>query len=180
MSKDYTKEKNRYLFIIDDDPVQLEMIKDYIGERYVFDVETYPDGESAMSAVEEKEPEIVVLDYHLSSQNPDAKDGIEILKEIGVKSPKSRVFMFSGKNELEVAVESMQNGAYDYIIKGETAFNKLETTINRLGDMHQLEVVNSAQKRTITILTIALGLITLFAVLYFILGLGAKWDTGQL
>jgi hypothetical protein len=64
----------------------------------------------------------------------------------------------------------MRNGAYDYIIKGETAFNKMETTVNRLGEMHKLEAVNTAQKRTITFLAVIIGLIVLMGVLYFYFG----------
>lgn len=160
----------RYMFIIDDDPVQVEMIKDYLGERYVFELKVYENGESALPDVERLKPEIVVLDYHLNSSNPGAKNGIEVLKEIKRLNAATKVIMFSGQDNIDIALESMRNGAYDYIIKGETAFNKMENTVNRLGEMHKLESVNVAQRRTITFLSVVIGLIVLLGILYYFLG----------
>jgi two-component system OmpR family response regulator len=168
--ENYMLENARYMFIIDDDPVQVEMIKDYLGERYIFELKVYEDGEKAMKDVETLKPEIVVLDYHLNSNNPQAKNGIEVLKEIKRIHPASKVIMFSAQDNIDIALESMRNGAYDYIIKGETAFNKMENTVNRLGEMHKLESINIAQKRTITFLGIMLGLFVLLGILYMFFG----------
>jgi len=161
-------DETRKLFVIDDDPIQVEMIQDYIKDRYVFEVKSYGDGESAMSDIKSEHPEIIVLDYHLSSQNSNAKNGIEILKEIGKISPRTKVFMFSGKDDMEIAKECIQNGAFDFIVKGPSAFDKLERTINRLGDMNQLESINKAQKKTITILVVGILLVVLLGLFYFI------------
>ena len=78
--------------------------------------------------------------------------------------------MFSGQDNINIALESMRNGAYDYIIKGETAFNKIENTINRLGEIHKLEAINIAQKRTITLLIVFLIIAITAGVLYFYFG----------
>ncbi len=160
----------RFMFIIDDDPVQTEMIKDYLSERYIFELKTFENGEEAMPHIEKLKPEIVVLDYHLSANNATAKNGVEILKEIKIKSPSTKVVMFSGQDNINIALDSMRNGAYDYIIKGETAFNKMENTVNRLGEMHKLQSINTAQKRTITILAVVILICITLGVLYFIFG----------
>ncbi len=161
-------DKTRKLFVIDDDPIQVEMIQDYIKDRYVFEVKAYSDGEAAMSDIKQLHPEIIVLDYHLSSQKADAQNGIEVLKLIGKVSPSSKVFMFSGKDDMSIATESIRHGAFDFIVKGPTAFDKLERTINRLGDMNQLESINKAQKKTITILVVGILLIVALGLLYFV------------
>jgi DNA-binding NtrC family response regulator len=169
-SENYMLENVRYMFIIDDDPIQVEMIKDYLGERYIFELKVYEDGEKAMKDIEAFKPEIVVLDYHLNSNNPNAKNGVEVLKEIKRINPPTKVIMFSAQDNIDIALESMRNGAYDYIIKGETAFNKMENTVNRLGEMHKLESMNTAQKRTITFLGVVLGLFVVLGVLYLFYG----------
>lgn len=160
-------DETRKLFVIDDDPIQVEMIQDYIKDRYVFEVKSYGDGESAMADIKQLHPEIIVLDYHLSSQKADAKNGIEVLKEIGKISPQTKVFMFSGKDDMTIATESIRHGAFDFIVKGPTAFDKLERTINRLGDLNQLESINKAQKKTITILVVGILLIVALGLFYF-------------
>jgi DNA-binding NtrC family response regulator len=131
-------------------------------------MKTYENGEDAMADVKKLKPEIVVLDYHLSSSDPNAKNGVEVLKEIKQLSPETKVIMFSGQDNINIALDSMRNGAYDYIIKGETAFNKMETTVNRLGEMHKMAAVNIAQKRTITFLAIILILVILAGVYYLL------------
>lgn len=160
-------EDARKLFVIDDDPIQVEMIKDYIKDRYVFEVKAYSDGESAMADIKREKPEIIVLDYHLSSQKADAKNGIEVLKEVSNVSPNTKVFMFSGKDDMAIATESIKYGAFDFIVKGPTAFDKLERTINRLGDLNQLESINKAQKKTIAVLVGGILLIVILGLLYF-------------
>ncbi len=149
----------RHMFVIDDDSIQAEMIKDYMKDRYLFEVKTYASGEDAMPYISDLQPEIIILDYHLNSQVPNAKNGIEVLKQIKAQSPKTNTVMFTGEDKLEIATSSMQNGAYDYVVKGESAFNKIEKVINNLGDRHRLEAINIAQKKTITFLAIAIGLI---------------------
>lgn len=163
-------ENVRHMFIIDDDPVQTEMIKDYLNERYIFELKVYETGEQALPDVETLKPEIVVLDYHLNSGNKNAKNGVEVLKQIKKVSPDTKVIMFSGQDNINIALDSMRNGAYDYIIKGETAFNKMENTVNRLGEMHKLESINKAQKRTITILAVAISIFVALGILYYIYG----------
>ncbi|MBK7690442.1 MAG: hypothetical protein IPJ31_04775 [Bacteroidetes bacterium] len=56
------------------------------------------------------------------------------------------------------------------ILLKETAFNKMETTVNRLGEMHKLESINTAQKRTIMILSIVIAAALALGILYFFFG----------
>jgi two-component system, OmpR family, response regulator len=167
---DYTVEHVRYMFIIDDDAVQREMIKDYMADRYKFDIKTFEDGESAFDAVSKFKPEIMVLDYHLNAQNPSAKNGVDVLKQIKSLSPNTAVVMFTGEDKLETALESMRNGAYDYVVKGESAFNKIEKVINNLGENHRLLIINQSQKRTITFLGVALAIIVAIAIALGVMG----------
>jgi two-component system, OmpR family, response regulator len=156
----------RHMFIIDDDAVQREMIKDYMADRYLFAVKMYDNGEDAMAEIKTLKPEIVVLDYYLNAHVSTAKNGIDVLKDIKEISPSSEVVMFTGEDKLEVALESMRNGAYDYVVKGESAFNKIEKVINNLGERHRMQAINIAQKRTIIFLSIAIALIIVGAIAY--------------
>jgi two-component system, OmpR family, response regulator len=156
----------RYMYIIDDDAVQREMIKDYMSERYLFTIDTFEDGESALANINTHNPEIVVLDYYLNANNKSAKDGISILKEIKAKSPETEVIMFTGEDKLEVAMESMRNGAFDYVVKGESAFNKIEKVIDTLGERHRLKAQTIAQRKAIIVLAVLLAITLLAAFMY--------------
>src|SRR6185437_6639103 len=98
----------------------------------------------------DKHPDIVVLDYHLSSSKPGAQNGVDILKTIKEKYPDTNVIMFSGQDKIEVAIDSMKYGAYDYVVKGETAFSRMENVINKVSELHRVKIINKSYRRTIT------------------------------
>ena len=155
-------EKKRLIFLVDDEPIQNEMLKDYLSERFLYDIRVYDNGEDALQHMH-LEPEIMVLDYHLEGKKNGAKNGVEILKEIKDRYPSTEVIMLSGQDKIEVAVDSIKYGAYDYVVKGETAFSRMENAMNNVSELHKMKVVNRAYKNTIIFLSIGIGLITLLA-----------------
>ncbi len=155
--------EKRYLFLVDDEPIQNEMLKDYLNERFLFDIKLFSTGEEALESMH-LNPEIVVLDYFLNANNPNAKNGVEILKQIKDTNPDTQVVALSGQDNIEVAIDTMKYGAYDYVVKGESAFSRIENVINNLGELHKMKAINKAQKNTIAFLIIALVLIVLISI----------------
>ncbi|MNS42889.1 Chemotaxis protein CheY [compost metagenome] len=158
----------RYVFLVDDEPIQNEMLKDFLTERYTYEIKVFDNGEEAMAQMH-LNPEIVVLDYHLNAHLQNAKNGVDVLKEIKDKNPETQVIMLSGQDKIDVAVDTMKYGAFDYIVKGESAFPRIENVINNASEIHKLKIVNEGYKRTITLLTIVIGLIVLGAVFFMFL-----------
>jgi DNA-binding NtrC family response regulator len=157
----------RYLFLVDDEPIQNEMLKDYLAERFLYDIKTFESGEEMLQNMN-LQPEIVVLDYHLSAHKADAKNGVEVLRAIKDQYPETQVLMLSGQDKIDVAVDSMKYGAYDYIVKGETAFSRTENIINNISELHKTKTINKGYKNTITMMTVVIVLFVLLALyLYF-------------
>ncbi len=154
--------QKRYIFLVDDEPIQNEMLKDYLSERFLYEILIFDNGEEALQKIH-LNPEIIILDYHLSAHNPKAKNGVEILKEMKERAPDAQVIMLSGQDKIEVAVDSLKYGAYDYVIKGETAFSRTENIINNLSELHRMRAINSAYKRTIILLSVSIGIIILLS-----------------
>lgn len=159
-------EHNRYIFLVDDEPIQNEMLKDYLSERFLYKIKIYDNGEEALSDLG-LNPEIVVLDYHLNAHNSNAKNGVEILKAIKERNSETQVIMLSGQDKIEVATDSMKFGAYDYVVKGETAFSRMENAINNVSELHKVKTINGAYKKTILFLSVVVGLIILFTLYLF-------------
>ena len=157
----------RYIFIVDDEPIQNEMLKDYLNERFLFTVNVYESGEAALKDIH-LNPEIVVLDYHLSGSNRDAMDGVDVLKAIKTSCPDAQVLMLSGQDKIDVAVDSMKYGAYDYVVKGESAFSRVENIINNASELHKMKVINASQKKAITFLVVVISLIFLGSIYMFL------------
>lgn len=155
--------QKRYIFLVDDEPFQNEMLKDFLSERFIYEVKSFENGETALQNMQYN-PEIVILDYHLSSQKPGAKNGVEILKEIKDRYPETQVIMLSGQDKIDVAVDSIKYGAYDYVVKGETAFSRMENVLNNVSELHKMKTINRAYKNTIIFLSIGIGLIILLSI----------------
>ncbi|MEY2828734.1 MAG: hypothetical protein RIQ33_592 [Bacteroidota bacterium] len=135
--------QERIIFLVDDDNMQLQMIKDYLDERFEMKLYEYTTGEEAIANMH-LNPEIVILDYHLMSVNKSAENGVEILKKMKEICPTTNVIMLSGQDKIAVAVECMKNGAYDYVVKSESAFMRIENIFNNIGEhmktMHLLKI----------------------------------------
>lgn len=161
-----TATTGRYLFLVDDEPIQNEMLKDFLKERFLYNIKVFETGEDALQNLH-LHPEIIILDFHLSSNNRNAKNGVEVLRLIKDQSPDTQVVMLSGQDKIEVAVESVKFGAFDYVVKGETAFSRIENVINNISEMHKFRTINKAYKNTIIFLSIGIGLIILMALYLF-------------
>jgi len=70
------------------------------------------DGEDGLKAIEQQLPHCVLLDHKLPGI-----DGIEVLKRIRITHPYLPVVMINGKGNDVIAVQSMKEGAQDYIAK---------------------------------------------------------------
>lgn len=149
-----------YIFLVDDEPIQNEMLKDYIAERFEYKIKTYESGEAMLKDMH-LNPEIVVLDFHLNAHLPNAQNGIEVLNVIKEIHPSTQVIMLSGQDKLEVAVDSMKHGAYDYVIKGETAFSRMENILNNINELHGMKAAKESYRKVITLLAIALAAVLL-------------------
>jgi DNA-binding NtrC family response regulator len=88
---------------------------------------------------------------------------VEVLKAIKEKHPDVQVIMISGQDKIDVAVDSMKYGAYDYVVKGETAFSRTENILNNVSELHKMRTINKGYKRTIVLLSVVIGLIILLA-----------------
>lgn len=118
----------KMIFIVDDDPVLAEMLKDHLSKMTSYEINVYEKGEDCLDQLHLK-PGIVFLDFYLNSVDKDAMDGLEVLQEIKKADPEVDVVMLSGQDKIEVAVKTMQYGAFDYIVKGESAFYRAEKAV---------------------------------------------------
>jgi protein TonB len=120
------------IYIVDDEPLQAEILKDHLVKVHKCEIKVFATGEECLKHLEKDKPSIVFLDYNLDSQVRDAMNGVELLKVIKAKLPKTECVMLSGQNKIDVANQAMQHGAFEYISKGDDALQKAETTVFNL------------------------------------------------
>lgn len=116
------------LFIVDDNKSMVVALKHYIQNKFGngIKISTFYDGESCIKEVD-KNTDLVILDYFL-----DGKNGLDVLKEIKEINPKTEVVMLSSNNDIDLVIESLRNGATDYVAKGPSSWNRLTALISRI------------------------------------------------
>ena len=156
-------QNNMDVFIIEDDQLQSEMLADHMSKYKIFKFHKYDSGESCLRDLDKK-PDIVILDYYLDKYDKDAMDGIDVLKEIKQKNPETEVIILSAQEQIEVAVNTMKHGAFDYVVKGEAAFHRLENSLYNVIRKRKLEGSVALYRN----LSIGLGIVLLLAVILVI------------
>lgn len=99
------------LLLIDDEPgIRRMMSLDLSADGY--QVRTAADGQSGLLAFGAERPDIVLTDLKMPGM-----DGIEVLRRIKAQSPETEVIVITGHGDLELAIQSLQLGASDFITK---------------------------------------------------------------
>ena len=126
------------IVLVDDDTVFLKMLEANLMEHDTFEIETYPTGEQFLETISNS-IDLVILDFHLNGINHKAMNGLETLAKIKAFSAEIPVIMLSSQDKIEVAIDCMHNGAIDYIVKSETAFFRVNQSINKLFEFKKIE-----------------------------------------
>jgi two-component system, OmpR family, response regulator len=126
------------LFLVDDDALFLKSLEIEFLDSADFEIETYATGELCVRNLSHN-PDVIILDYMLAEIVKDAMNGIETLDKIKAVNPELPVVMLSGQDKIEVAINCMHHKAFDYVVKSETAFFRLQKIINTIFQQKKLE-----------------------------------------
>lgn len=154
------------IFIVEDDAMQAEMVKDHLQHNPRYQVTIFTTGEKMLERIGER-PDVILLDHNLNSVEKKAMDGIDVLKKIKEKDEAIEVVMYSGQDSIEVAVDTMKYGAFDYIVKNASAFHRLDNILIKIIKLRKMGAENSRLKRNNTILLILVPVIIVVAVLVY-------------
>jgi DNA-binding NtrC family response regulator len=99
------------VLLVDDEPEFLETLEKRMKKRQVT-VHGVRSGEAALEFLQENPVDVVVLDVRMPQM-----DGIEALRQMKKAHPLIEVILLTGHASMEVAVEGMEYGAFDYLMK---------------------------------------------------------------
>jgi DNA-binding NtrC family response regulator len=126
------------IFLVDDDAVFLKALEIDFLSNEKFNIETYPTGELCVFNLD-RNPDVVILDYQLDGIHKRAMNGIQTLDKIKAFNPDIPVVILSSQDKIEVAVNCMHHKAFDYVVKSETAFFRLQKIIPAIFKLKKLE-----------------------------------------
>jgi len=151
--------------LIDDDQLHNEMLSDYLKQRYNVEIHSFTSGEEALNQLEQLKPTYIILDYYLDKIKKDAKNGLEILKAIHERFPQTHVLMLSGQDKIEVAVDSMKFGAYDYVVKNPSGFVRVENVMKNIREHLRMKSMMKAYRFATIFLVSTISLIIVTAII---------------
>lgn len=100
----------RILIIDDDDLIRASLKKVLVKQGN--EVGTCQSGEEAELSVSGFQPDIILLDIYLGTQN-----GIDVLKRLKKQFPQIPVIMITGYADVKIAVSAIKAGAFDFLLK---------------------------------------------------------------
>jgi two-component system response regulator FixJ len=99
------------IFVVDDDEDMRDLLCAALAPEG-FPVTAFEDGDSFLSAASSRVPICVFLDVVMPKRS-----GLEVLKELRAREFWTPIFLVSARDDTQMVVEAMRNGAHDYIRK---------------------------------------------------------------
>ena len=114
------------IMICDDEEGIREALKLILGDHYPLVLTT--DGASCLECLKNSQDiQLVLIDLKMPR-----RDGLDIIKEIKQKHPKTKIIVVTGYRSVETAAEAVRLGACGYIVKPFKAEEILATVKNNL------------------------------------------------
>ena len=118
--------KEMRIFLVDDDVFCLNLYQQFLNKLGYDQISCFNGGKECLENLE-KHPDIIFLDYYMEDIN-----GIDVLQSIKAFDDDITVVFISGQENVEVAVDALKYGAFDYIVKSKITLELLKTTIDRI------------------------------------------------
>jgi DNA-binding NtrC family response regulator len=106
------RQETQLRLLIVDDEQSIRRLCITVGQGLNFSCSEAETAEAALASVETAPPDIVVTDLKMPGQS-----GTDLLRKIKELLPRTEIAIMTGHGSIESAVETMREGAYDYIEK---------------------------------------------------------------
>ena len=137
MSGDIKKLK---IFLVDDDDFCLSLYQQFLNKLGHSEIACYKSGKACLDNITQY-PDIIFLDYTMEDMN-----GIDVLQSIKEFDNEITVIFISGQEEIDIAVNALKYGAFDYITKSQITLPLLKTTIDRIAS--EKNIITAPSKKS--------------------------------
>lgn len=168
------KESDINIYLIDDDELLNKILRTKFEQAGGFKIYSFTNGESFLEhfikrKFNAKQIHIVILDYLLkSSENSQAKNGLDILKTIREINPDVEVIMLSGVDDVDIATNAIKCGAVSFVRKNENSFLRIHNNVKFIISEKRLKITKNQSRTTKIIFFTLISAVFLFIVYYFI------------
>ncbi len=121
------------IFVVEDNEWYNRLLVHNLSMNPDYEVESFLSGKECLDHLNGN-PDVITLDYRLPDLN-----GIDVLKKIKEQNEDIQVILISEQEDIEVVVELLKQGAYDYIVKSNDIRERLLNTVNNIRQGHKLK-----------------------------------------
>jgi len=118
---DRIREQSLEILLVEDNDDHVELVRHALTADTDWTVHRAGLLEEASASLDDARFDLVILDYQL----PDG-DGLELLDDLRSRNRQDPVLFLTGKGSEDVAMQAIQNGALDYLVKGPGLVDRLE------------------------------------------------------
>jgi DNA-binding NtrC family response regulator len=144
--------KKAVIFVVEDDPGFNLLITSYLKAKNKWEVFAFENGEECLTKLN-LNPEIFLQDFDLPGIN-----GIEVMKKVKRDLPETEFIFLSAQTNIKIAVEALQLGAFDYIMKDAGA---KENALNKIDQILKINKLQSEKQSGKKINSILLGVLSI-------------------
>ena len=118
--------KELVILFVDDDEIFLKVLSKYFQIQHpTVRVHTGKSGQECLDLLQNIQPDLLVLDYHLNSQSRSLQGG-ELLRAIRKTNATARIVVLSGREKAQMMPELLKENVEDYIVKDMNALAALD------------------------------------------------------
>ena len=109
--------KSKAKILVVDDNKGIRAALEMLLPRFFAQVEMLSSPKSLQSTIRELQPDVVLLDMNFQTAINTGNEGLYWLSEIKQFAPNIEVVLFTAYGDIQLAVEGMKRGAFDFIVK---------------------------------------------------------------
>ena len=103
--------------LIVDDNAGIRKTLEILLPMYFAEVKTLPSPASLVTVLEQYRPDVVLLDMNFNTSINTGNEGLYWTSELKKMTPNVEVVLFTAYADIQLAVEGMKRGAFDFIVK---------------------------------------------------------------
>lgn len=157
--------KSLLIYVVEDNKIYNRLVCEYLKNQNYKNVISFHSGKECVKKVVGGEsPDIVIQDYFLEDST-----GIDVLQNVKKHSKNTEFIFLTANEDMEVAVNTIKYGAFDYIIKNtDVALKKVDIKIEKIVQLLELKKNNRIIKKAMISAVLFLILIVFFSMLHIL------------
>jgi DNA-binding NtrC family response regulator len=159
-----SKGKQPLIYIVEDDEPMNNLLCQFLEDQGYTKIRGFYSGEEVLKELSRSQDTIIIQDFDLPGMN-----GLEVLEKVRPEYPNSEFIFLSGQGSIEIAVDAIKGGAFDYIVKDNFAKENVSTKINNLLKIKALYQEKNRMKKAFVVLAIITFLSWIFVFVLFLI-----------